>query len=148
MFPTDDVFLLFEREYERGSAMTEKRLWNDGWLFLERPFGTPAEEVLRESEGWKAVDLPHDWLIYDAADLYRDGEGWYRKSFSYEPSGRRVSVRFDGVYMDCTVYVNRAVVYEWKYGYSAFEFDITEALVPGENEIFVQVRFQSPNSRW
>lgn len=128
--------------------MTEKRLWNDDWVFTERPLGTPAEEVLREEEGWKAVDLPHDWLIYDAADLYRDGEGWYRKRFSYAPSGRRVSVRFDGVYMDCTVYINRAVVYEWKYGYSAFEFDVTEALVPGENEIFVQVRFQSPNSRW
>lgn len=128
--------------------MTEKRLWNDGWSFLERPLGTPVEEVLREEEGWREVDLPHDWLIYDAADLYRDGEGWYRKRFSYAPSERRVSVRFDGVYMDCTVYINRAVVYEWKYGYSAFEFDITEALVRGENEIFVQVRFQSPNSRW
>ena len=128
--------------------MAEKRLWNDGWEFLEKPLGMPAEDVLREKTGWKAVDLPHDWLIYDVEELYRDGEGWYRKKFSYTPSERRVSVRFDGVYMNCSVYVNGAMVYEWKYGYSAFEFDMTEALVPGENEIFVQVRFQSPNSRW
>lgn len=128
--------------------MTEKRLWNDGWEFLEKPLGTPAAEVLQEKEGWKAVDLPHDWLIYDAGDLYRNGEGWYRKSFSYTPSGRRISVRFDGVYMNCSIYLNSVMVYEWKYGYSAFEFDITEALKTGRNEIFVQVRFQSPNSRW
>ncbi|MGN1085353.1 MAG: DUF4982 domain-containing protein [Lachnospiraceae bacterium] len=125
-----------------------RRLWNDGWMFLEKPIGTDPSEVFSEKTGWRAVDLPHDWLIYDAKDLYRHGEGWYRKTFSYTPSAKRVSVRFDGVYMNCTVYINGTAVYEWKYGYSAFEFDMTEELTPGENEIFVQVRFQSPNSRW
>lgn len=128
--------------------MTEKRLWNDDWAFLERPLGTQEEQVLAEKTGWQAVDLPHDWLIYDAKELYRDGEGWYRKTFSYVPSGKRVSLRFDGVYMNCTVYVNGVRVYDWKYGYSAFEFDITDALREGENTVHVQVRHQSPNSRW
>ncbi|MBQ9766755.1 MAG: DUF4982 domain-containing protein [Lachnospiraceae bacterium] len=128
--------------------MTKKNLWNDGWEFLERPLGTPSEEVMQETCGWKAVDLPHDWLIYDAKNLYRDGEGWYRKSFTYEPTGERVSVRFDGVYMNSTVYLNGAPVYDWKNGYSAFELDLTDDLAEGENTIFVQVRFQAPNSRW
>ncbi len=128
--------------------MTKRRLWNDGWEFAEKQIGTPAEEIFMEKESWLAVDLPHDWLIYDATDLYRDGEGWYRKSFSYMPSEERVSLRFDGVYMNCTVYVNEKRVYDWKYGYSAFEFDITDALWAGENTVYVQVRHQSPNSRW
>ncbi len=132
--------------------MTKRSLWNNGWQFSEKPLGTPKEQVLMENAGWQSVDLPHDWLIYDATDLYRDGEGWYRKRFFYDtgsaPMGERVSLRFDGVYMNCTVYVNGARVYDWKYGYSAFEFDITDVLKDGENTVFVQVRHQSPNSRW
>ncbi len=129
--------------------MTKKRLWNDNWLFCEKPLGTPEKEVLGNSNtDLQPVDLPHDWLIYDTEDLYKDGEGWYQKSFSYTPSEERVSLRFDGVYMNCTVYVNEKRVYDWKYGYSAFEVDITEALRDGENTVCVQVRHQSPNSRW
>ncbi len=128
--------------------MTKRCLWNDGWEFTEKQIGTPAEDVFAENLGWQTVDLPHDWLIYDATDLYRDGEGWYRKYFSYVPSEERVSLRFDGVYMNCTVYVNEKRVYDWKYGYSAFEVDITDALCEGENTVYVQVRHQSPNSRW
>ena len=128
--------------------MTKKRLWNDNWMFCEKTLGTPANEVWAGVNDWQTVDLPHDWLIYDAKDLYRDGEGWYRKIFSYVPSEERVSLRFDGVYMNCTVYVNETRVYDWKYGYSAFECDITETLREGENTVYVQVRHQSPNSRW
>lgn len=128
--------------------MTKRTLWNENWMFLEKPFGTLETAVLCEAEGWQAVDLPHDWLIYDAKDLYRNGDGWYRKRFSYVPSAECVSLRFDGVYMNCTVYVNGMRVYDWRYGYSAFEFDITEALKEGENTVWVQVRHQSPNSRW
>ena len=130
--------------------MTQKRLWNDGWEFCEKSLGAQEEGLFAESEAWQSVDLPHDWLIYDATDLYRDGEGWYRKCFFYatEPCSERVSLRFDGVYMNCTVYVNGVRVYDWKYGYSAFEFDITDALKNGENTVLVQVRHQSPNSRW
>ena len=128
--------------------MTKKHLWNDGWEFTEKPTGTAAEALFEEKAGWLAVDLPHDWLIYDAEELYRDGDGWYRKVFFYVPSEERISLRFDGVYMNCTVYVNEKRVYDWKYGYSAFEVDITEALCDGENTVYVQVRHQSPNSRW
>ncbi|GJM69646.1 hypothetical protein HMSSN036_18620 [Paenibacillus macerans] len=55
---------------------------------------------------------------------------------------------FDGVYMDSTLYVNGQQIGEWKYGYSSFEHEITEALAAGENEIVLKVVFQSPNSRW
>lgn len=128
--------------------MTKRILWNDGWMFSEEVTDTPCEQIFIENKEWKTVDLPHDWLIYDVTDLYRDGDGWYRKTFFYAPDGERVSLRFDGVYMNCTVYVNEKRAYDWKYGYSAFEFDITEALIEGENTVYVQVRHQSPNSRW
>ena len=126
-----------------------KRLFNDGWQFTRQEIGTPPEMLDREGIEWSDVDLPHDWLIYDTNNLYKTGEGWYRKFFTPEGAeGKIVSIRFEGVYMDSTVFVNGKSVGEWKYGYSTFEFDITDFLVPGENEIKVRVVYQSPNSRW
>lgn len=59
-----------------------------------------------------------------------------------------VFLRFEGVYMDSTVYINGREAFVWKYGYSSFEFDITPYLTDGENEIVVRVVHQNPNSRW
>ena len=50
--------------------------------------------------------------------------------------------------MDSHVYVNGTLAGEWKYGYSTFEFDITELLKEGENLITVRVDYREPNSRW
>ena len=97
---------------------------------------------------FEPVELPHDWLIYNTLDLYENSIGWYRKSFHYVRDEQQVILCFDGVYMDSSVYVNGQLVGEWKYGYSAFEHEMTNALVEGENEILVKVVHQSPNSRW
>lgn len=149
--------------------------FSDGWSFLR----TELKATMAEAESAKArfvpVELPHDWLIYDTENLYRDGCGWYRKEFELETGeigdlggklwtaaqkgsgerivarigrGERVILRFDGVYMDSTIYVNGVRMGDWKYGYSAFDADITSALRQGRNQVMVQVRFQAPNSRW
>ncbi|MGN6712087.1 glycoside hydrolase family 2 TIM barrel-domain containing protein [Anaerocolumna jejuensis] len=124
------------------------RLFNDGWEFAKQ---LPGKEEDEESvpEAFLPVEIPHDWLIYDSHMLYQDSIGWYRKTFSQEKRQDKLYfLRFDGVYMDCTVYVNRKKCGEWKYGYSAFTLEITESLVEGENEILVKVVYQGPNSRW
>lgn len=98
---------------------------------------------------YASVELPHDWLIYNTLDLYENGIGWYRRMLPYaKRPHEQVLLYFDGVYMDSSVYVNGQLVGEWKYGYSAFEHDITDALIDGDNEIVVKVVYQSPNSRW
>ena len=97
-------------------------------------------------------DRPHDWLIYDTKNLYEDSIGWYRKNFAYAPdktgNDDRVILRFEGVYMDSEICVNGTKLGEWKYGYSTFDWDITDSLREGENEVALRVVFQSPNSRW
>lgn len=125
-----------------------KRLWNDGWEFQLFEVGEDTEKVLEKGDGWERVEMPHDWLIYDTENLYKNGDGWYRKTFLYQPSDKMTALRFDGVYMNSEYYVNQKKVFEWKYGYSAFEFDITKYLNEGENTVHVRVRYQSPNSRW
>lgn len=125
------------------------RLFNDGWEFAEQPLHTTLEEINAKQDIFKPVGLPHDWLIYDTGDLYRDSTGWYRKRFTWKKEAdRQTFLRFDGIYMDSKVFVNDVPAAEWKYGYSAFEVDLTPYLKEGENEIKVSADFQSPNSRW
>lgn len=129
--------------------MNNKTLWNGGWSFLKTAPGTTYEQAIGRAQEFQAVDIPHDWLIYDTLNLYEDGTGWYRKQFTYDRDGNKnVFITFEGIYMDSTVYLNGTKIGEWKYGYSSFTLDITDFVKPGENEIMVGVCFLSPNSRW
>ena len=128
--------------------MNGRYLWNEGWSFLKTPAGTVYEEAVKRKKEFAAVDIPHDWLIYDSLNLYEDSTGWYLKRFNYEEAKKRAFVTFEGIYMDSAVYVNGKKVGEWKYGYSTFNLEITEYLQKGENEILVSACFLSPNSRW
>ena len=130
--------------------METKTLFTTGWEFLKTDLNATWEEMQAQSEHFAPVELPHDWLIYNTKDLYEDSCGWYRRLFDWEGknTGERIQLRFDGVYMDSTLYVNDRRVGDWKYGYSTFTMDITDFLTNGENRIMLQVRHQSPNSRW
>ncbi len=119
-----------------------KELFNDGWSFRKvLPDGSRSD--------WQPVDIPHDWQIYDAFSLYENAEGWYYKEFFCDAvEDGRIFLRFDGVYMDTSVWINDEKAFEWKYGYSTFEFEITSFLHNGSNNIKVRVIYMSPNSRW
>ncbi len=122
--------------------------FNKGWKFLETGVETEYEEMLGKLGEFKSVQIPHDWLIYDSTDLYRTGRGWYVRKLILDEKKGRYFLEFDGVYMDSAVFVNGVKVCEWKYGYSAFDCDITDQLKEGENLIAVSVTHISPNSRW
>ena len=64
--------------------------------------------------------------------------------------GKRVSVEFDGVYRDATVYLNGHKLGTHPYGYTAFTFDLTPELnFSGANVLAVRVdNSAQPNSRW
>jgi beta-galactosidase len=124
--------------------MNKKNLFNNGWEFAK----SNLEEVNVFDLKFEPIDIPHDWLIYNALDLYENSIGWYRKKFKYNKNEEQVLLYFDGVYMNSSIYVNGEFIGEWKNGYSSFEYEITEALVDGENEILVKVIHESPNSRW
>lgn len=130
--------------------METKTPFITGWSFLKTQLHTTWEELQEHSSEFAPVELPHDWLIYNTKDLYEDGCGWYRRTLYVEKvlPWQRMQLRFDGVYMDSTLYVNGKKVGDWKYGYSTFTMDVTDFLMQGENQVMLQVRHQSPNSRW
>lgn len=126
-----------------------KQLFNDNWLFMKQPLKTDIS-VFFESSDWKPVDIPHDWMIYDTKNLYEQAVSCYKKTFTLAESekDKNTFLRFEGVYMDTTIYLNGAEFFVWKYGYSTFDVDLTGHLKVGENEIIVRTIYELPNSRW
>lgn len=125
-----------------------ERLLNDLWRFAALENGSTLADALNAK--WSDVALPHDFLIWKHEDLYANMDGWYRRGLNVpeEWLEKEVVLRFDGVYMDCDVLLNGEVVCTHHYGYTAFDAVLTGKLRAGENEIMVQVRHRSPNSRW
>lgn len=115
-------------------------LLNHGWEFTLMP---PDQKP----EGFKPVDIPHDWLIYDAKNLYKNGDGWYRRKLDISDADLRHTLRFEGVYQDCDIFLNGEKIFEWKYGYTTFDVELHNVKT-GENLIEVLVRHRHPNSRW
>jgi beta-galactosidase len=134
---------------------------DSGWrFFLGDPSGAEARSFRDAS--WCTVNLPHDWSIEGQPDrnnptdsgggFFPAGVGWYRKTFRAPAGwkGKRVSVEFDGVYRDATIYLNGRKLGNHPYGYTSFQFDLTPDLnISGSNVLAVRVdNSAQPNSRW
>jgi beta-galactosidase len=116
-----------------------------------------------DDSGWRVLDLPHDWSIelnpvdngntVSGSGFFQGGLGWYRKAFTLPPSmaGQRISIEFDGVYMNSDVYLNGQLLGNHPYAYTGFSYDLTgkvhtDGTTP--NVIAVQASNQIPSSRW
>ncbi|WP_161979304.1 glycoside hydrolase family 2 TIM barrel-domain containing protein [Streptococcus sp. S784/96/1] len=119
----------------------------DDWEFSERPLTLKDTIEFCDDFEWSKISIPHDWLIFDTNQLYRNSEGWYKRKF-YIDDIRQVSLMFEGVYPESDIYVNRSKVATHKNGYTSFDVDITPFCNIGGNELIVHVVHRSPNSRW
>ena len=137
----------------------ERLNFDKGWKFIlaDKP---EMAKVDYDDSGWRTLDVPHDWAREGnfyvgnpsgaGGGALPGGIGWYRKMFEVRSMKEdRYYLEFDGVYMNSTVYVNGQKVGFRPYGYSSFEYDITECLKEGRNIIAVKVdNSDQPNSRW
>ena len=115
-----------------------------------------------DDSDWRRLDLPHDWMIELPRDsnspscpeggYFVDGVGWYRKRFAAPEAwrGKRVALRFEGVFKNAEIWANDRYVERHPYGYTSFTADLTPYLLPGEdNLIVVRVDNSAPkHSRW
>ncbi len=78
------------------------------------------------------------------------GVGWYRKAFDKPKvsDGGKVELRFEGVYMNCDVWINGVKLGNHPCGWTPFAFDVTPHLKDGRNVIAVKVNNTGRNSRW
>jgi len=143
------------------TSVRHKIKFNSDWRFI---LGDKPEfrDSSYDDSAWRQLNLPHDWSIEGAFDMaggesngfFPVGIGWYRKTFTLSDSlkGKEVVINFDGVYMNSEVWINNHFLGRYPYGYSTFQYDMTDFLKFGEKEknvIAVRVDNSQANStRW
>lgn len=110
-------------------------------------------------EKWKRVTLPHDYLAGDvpeekynpALGFVKSDGAWYRKHFTLPKSddGKRITLFFEGVATNCTVYLNGCLITRSFSGYTPFEADITDyVLFDEDNVLAVKIEPYEPEGWW
>ena len=115
---------------------------------------------------WTTVDLPHDWAVegtfVEDNDLGSQpggsgylptGVGFYRKEFDIPASdlGKKISIEFDGIFRNSTVWVNGHLLGNHQSGYTPSNYDLTNVLRygnEGKNAILVKVDATQPEGWW
>ena len=111
-----------------------------------------------DDSAWELVDLPHDWAVgldfvlehdvvsHGGKPLGRDfpatSIGWYRRSFEIPATdlGRRITVQFDGMFRDASIFLNGHYLTANFSGYAPDEIDVTDFLnYGGSNLLAVRV---------
>ncbi len=104
---------------------------------------------------WTNVDLPHDWVVEGTFvndntlgsqpggnGYLPTGMGVYRKEFEIPQSdkGKKISIEFDGIFRNSTVWVNGHLLGNHQSGYTPSNYDLTDVLrYGGKNAILVRV---------
>ena len=133
------------------------------WRFIQQDVQN-GQAASVDDQSWQAVSIPHDWSIAGPFDEHAPaggagaflptGIGWYRKHFTLpaDAKDKRIFVDFDGVMANSDVWINGEHLGHRPYGYSSFEYELTDHLNFGdEHPNVLAVRAddsQQPASRW
>ena len=115
----------------------------------------------RRSERWENVKIPHDFIVYqdfkeeenNAHGYVKYDNGWYRKHLKLpediDLKDKRVTLRFDGIAGQSTIYVNGCLMCHNYSAYNSFEVDITDVIFyDKENVIAVYVNTEEFEGWW
>jgi beta-galactosidase len=116
---------------------------------------------------WRNIDLPHDWAVeldfvndpnleshgyHPVGHKYLENSiGWYRKKFFIPKNdeGKRLNIKFDGVFRNCEVWLNGFLVGNNTGGYMEFSFDVTDIInYGGNNALTVRVDASKYEGWW
>ncbi len=135
--------------------------FNGGWWFKldsSQQYGHG-----RKGEGWRKLDLPHDWSIEmpfrenspaGSGAAYLDGGvGWYQKTFKLAQAeyGQRIFIAFEGVYENSEVWINGHFLGKRPNGYIGFEYELSPYLYWDGRDNLLSVKVNNknqPNSRF
>lgn len=133
-----------EKDFDHGTGYFS--------FFTKTGFGDGPAAPGFDDRAWRVIDLPHDWAVelpFDSTAGYSHGYkaigrdfpgnsvGWYRKKFFIPESdlGRQIVVEFDGVHRNSMLWINGFYIGEEHSGYSSFQYDITDYLNYGEDNV-------------
>ena len=99
------------------------------------PIASPAV-LMKENEGWESISLPHVIGPIGKATCF------YRSDFEIKelPAQKRVFFCCTSADYLAEIYINEVLVGIHEGFFSAFEFDITDALVQGKNRLLIRLK--------
>ncbi|WP_183580620.1 beta-galactosidase GalA [Mucilaginibacter sp. X5P1] len=139
-----------------GHAYDPAKDFNNGTggfsYFAKAGYGDGAASPQFDDRGWRKINLPHDWAVeqpfspkgstsHGSKAIGRNfpeaSVGWYRKAFFVPAAdlGKHISIAFDGVFRNSMVWVNGHYLGTEESGYSSFEYNISEYLNYGGNNV-------------
>lgn len=141
------------------AAKTERMKWGPASIAYNDHPDDYRAGVEFSSEKWEPVSLPHDYVIAQkprrennpALGFFDYPNAWYRKHFTVPASdeNRRLTLLFEGVATRATVYLNGCELLHHFCGYSSFEVDITDYIIPdADNVLAVYVKADDVESWW
>jgi len=107
--------------------------------------GTAFSAPSFKDQHWAEIPVPSHWDMLGFSEPHYawtdDLRGLYRRQFTVPEawSGRRVILRFEGALYGIELWVNGKPQGEWASAFNPANFDITDALQPGENTLAVRV---------
>ena len=132
-----------------------EKIINSDWTF--NYFSDESADDGYQSPGfddskWPAISIPHTWSTFETTGEVHPfikspsetdnpywwiGWGWYRKHFRVSPghSGQKIFIEFEGVQKYCKVWINGKYLGDHKGGYGSFDFDITNYITEGKDNV-------------
>lgn len=91
-------------------------------------------------QAWRTAQVPLPWQAQFDDLRLANGTAWYRRHFDYTPAAESIAIlHFGAVDYYASVWLNGRKLGDHEGGYLPFEFDVTGALLAGDNELVVRV---------
>jgi beta-galactosidase len=150
------------QDFRHGAPVREGTFSKAGQAWIHNKNDNALQHSFDDS-AWRVVDLPHDWAVelpfvapngpdafvhaaHGSKPLGREypetSIGWYNRTFEIPASdaGLRISIEFDGIFRDTTIFLNGFYLGRNLSGYAPFGFDVTDYVkYGGRNVITVRV---------
>jgi hypothetical protein len=116
---------------------TRTRISLDGAWDFQMDSGEGAD--ISAIQTWRTAQVPLPWQAQFDDLRLANGTAWYRRHFDYTSAGEGVAIlHFGAVDYFASVWLNGRKLGDHEGGYLPFEFDVTDALVAGDNELVVR----------
>ena len=100
----------------------------------------PEDLIEYDFDKAETMQIPGDWNTQDQQLFFYEGTVWLKRSFEFHPeAGRRTLLYFGAVNYDTHVYVNGQKAGHHQGGFTPFNYDVTDFLKDGENQVIVKV---------
>ena len=100
----------------------------------------PEDLIEYDFDKAETMQIPGDWNTQDQRLFFYEGTVWLKRSFEFHPeAGRRTLLYFGAVNYDAHVYVNGQKAGHHQGGFTPFNYDVTDFLKDGENQVIVKV---------